>query len=98
MQNVDLSCKGLGRDKYDRLLAVCRNGKTDINAELVRGGYAFAYGGYSAEESVARAAKLGVWAGNNERPKAYRDRTKADIDLAPGMLDALYQFVQRLIV
>jgi endonuclease YncB( thermonuclease family) len=97
VQNVALTCKGLGRDKYDRLLAVCRNGQTDINAELVRNGFAYAYGGYQIEENEARAAKRGVWAGDNERPKAYRDRTKAAIDLAPGVLDALYQWVQRLI-
>jgi endonuclease YncB( thermonuclease family) len=98
VQNVGIKCKGLGRDKYDRLLAVCRDGKKDINAELVRNGFAYAYGGYQAEENAARAAKRGVWAGENERPKAYRDRTKAAIDLAPGLLDALYQFVQRLLV
>jgi endonuclease YncB( thermonuclease family) len=94
--NASLTCRGLGRDRYDRLLAVCRNGKTDINAELVRGGYAYAYGGYGAEEAIAQDARIGVWAADNERPKNYRDRTKAAIDLAPGVLDALYQWVSRL--
>ncbi len=96
VQNVTLACKGLGRDRYDRLLAVCRNGKTDINAELVKDGFAYAYGGYKAEENSARSSKLGVWATDNERPKAYRERTKAAMDLAPGMLDALYQWLMRL--
>ena len=95
--NASITCKGLGRDRYDRLLAVCRNGSTDINAKLVRGGYAYAYGGYSAEEALAENAKLGIWAADNERPKAYRNRTKAAIDLAPGVLDALYQWVSRLL-
>jgi endonuclease YncB( thermonuclease family) len=98
VQNAAVTCKGLGQDKYGRLLAVCRNGKLDVNAELVRSGSAYGYGGYSQEEKVAREAKLGVWAGDNERPKAYRDRTKAAVDLAPGTLDALYQLIQRLLV
>ena len=93
--NAALICKGLGRDKYKRLLAVCRNGQTDINAAMVQGGFAYAYGGYDAEEILARNAKYGIWASNNERPKSYRDRTKADLDLAPGLLDALYQWLMR---
>jgi endonuclease YncB( thermonuclease family) len=97
-QNAALSCKGFGRDRYDRLLAVCRNGKTDINAILVRNGFAYAYGGYRAEEIAAQNAKHGIWAAENERPKAYRDRTKAAIDLAPGVIDALYQWLMRLMV
>jgi endonuclease YncB( thermonuclease family) len=98
VQNATLICKGLGRDKFDRLLAVCRKGNTDLNAQLVRGGYAYSYGGYSAEEALAQNAKIGVWAADNERPKAFRDRTKAAIDLAPGMLDALYQWLIRFAV
>ncbi len=98
VQNASLKCKGLGRDKYDRLLAVCRNGKIDINAELVRGGYAYAYGGYGAEEDIARAANIGIWVTENERPKSFRERTKAAVDLAPGVMDALYHFIQRLMV
>jgi endonuclease YncB( thermonuclease family) len=95
-QNVAITCKGLGRDRYDRLLAVCRNGKIDINAELVKNGFAYAYGGYQNEEKSARNNKRGIWQADNERPKAYRDRTKAGLDLAPGVLDALYQWLMRL--
>ncbi|MGL4406723.1 MAG: thermonuclease family protein [Notoacmeibacter sp.] len=96
--NVNLVCKGLGRDRYDRLLGVCRIGTKDINAEMVRGGFAYAYGGYTVEESQARATKAGIWQAENERPKSYRDRTKADMDAAPGLLDAIYQWVNRLTI
>ncbi len=91
--NAALVCKGLGRDRYDRLLAVCRNGNTNINAAMVRGGFAYAYGGYGFEETAARSEKIGIWAADNERPKQFRDRTKASIDLAPGVFDALYQWL-----
>lgn len=91
--NATLICKGLGRDRYDRLLAVCRNGNTNINAAMVRGGFAYAYGGYGFEETAARSEKIGIWAADNERPKRFRDRTKASIDLAPGVFDALYQWL-----
>ena len=97
VKNVTIDCDGLGADRYQRLLAVCRTAGQDINSVLVSGGFAYAYGWYVAEENAARSAKIGIWAAENERPKSYRDRTKAALDLAPGMLDALYQWLKRSI-
>ena len=66
-------CIGSGYDRFDRLLAVCRVGDTDINAAQVRAGWALAYGGYDLEEAEAEADRLGVWQGTFERPRAWRD-------------------------
>ena len=59
-------------------LGLCRDGATDINAQLVRGGHVFAKEGlmsrYGSVENEAKAAKAGVWAGEAERPSAYRAR------------------------
>lgn len=69
-----LSCDGWERDKYDRLLVVCRAGDVDINRRQVENGWAVAYGDYSDAERAARQAKRGLWAGEFERPRDFRDR------------------------
>jgi endonuclease YncB( thermonuclease family) len=67
-----LSCVGEGRDRYGRMLAVCRVRGIDINAAMVRDGHAVAFGAYQAEEADARAAYRGLWAGTFERPRDWR--------------------------
>ena len=74
-----VSCTLSGKDADARPLAYCTRGSTDINAELVRQGHAFAIGGlfasYASHEKEARAAKAGMWAGGEpERPADYRAR------------------------
>jgi endonuclease YncB( thermonuclease family) len=73
-----LICKGWQRDKYDRLLAVCEADGKELNREMVRSGWAIAYGAYAAEERAARDAMLGLWAGDFEKPQDFR-RTKGDV-------------------
>ena len=64
-QSVD--CYSRGLDKYGRMLGVCMVGRLDINAELVRRGYAWAFVRYSkvyvGQEAEARARLLGIWQG-----------------------------------
>jgi endonuclease YncB( thermonuclease family) len=97
IEGANLACSGLGEDRYGRLLAVCRSGKSEINRQLVAEGYAFDYGGYPVEEAKAKRERLGVWAGEAERPKQYRDRMKAGLDAQAGLLDWLYQKLQGLV-
>jgi endonuclease YncB( thermonuclease family) len=58
-------CDGRGTDKYGRTLAICFSGETDINAEMVRRGFAWAFVKYSrvyvAEEAEARGRGIGIW-------------------------------------
>ncbi|ETD89066.1 thermonuclease family protein [Rhodobacter capsulatus] len=69
-------CAGRGRDRYDRLLAVCSAGGRDLNAALVSEGMAEAYRKYARdyvpEEAQARAAQRGIWAGPHLAPEAVR--------------------------
>ena len=62
-----VSCQPRGLDKYGRTLAVCFVDGRDINAQMVRQGYAWAFVRYSkdyvAEEAKARAEGLGIWQG-----------------------------------
>ncbi|TCL75040.1 thermonuclease family protein [Rhizobium sp. BK251] len=65
-------CRGDRRDRYDRLLVVCMAGGEDINADMVREGLAVSYGGYRAEEEMARSERAGLWAGAFEMPQDVR--------------------------
>jgi len=69
-------CEERGLDKYRRVLGVCWVGATEINAELVRRGLAWAFvrysRSYSALEAEARSAGIGVWAGHAQPAWDYR--------------------------
>jgi endonuclease YncB( thermonuclease family) len=72
----NMDCKESARDRYGRLLAYCTANGIDINRELVRQGWAFAFMKYSAryaaDEAEARKAKRGIWAGTAEAPWDWR--------------------------
>ncbi|MBB3590962.1 endonuclease YncB(thermonuclease family) [Rhizobium sp. BK529] len=72
----DTQCGGSERDRYDRLLVICRSRAGDINAHMVAGGMAVSYGGYRREEEQARVQKLGLWAGRFEMPRDVRDQAR----------------------
>jgi len=75
---VELTCVVLETDRYSRQVATCNAGNTDINAEMVRAGWATAYtrhgSDYLAEEQSARSARRGIWQGRFEQPEAWRNR------------------------
>ena len=64
------------RDHDGRIIAVCRHGGRDVNAWLVREGWALAYRRYTRayveEESAAKAARRGLWRGEFVRPWDWR--------------------------
>lgn len=68
----NLICKGDQIDKYARPLVTCYLGDKDINALMVLGGYAVAYGAYYAEEREAKAGGVGIWQGNFMQPQKWR--------------------------
>ena len=67
------TCSGGEIDKYGRLLVVCRRGDTDINRQMVLEGWAVSFGGYESEERLARRNGSGLWAGEFERPRDWRE-------------------------
>lgn len=77
VQATRLSCDTRDTDKYGRLIAVCSADGRDVNAAMVRQGWAVAYTAYSedyvAEERAARQAKRGIWRnGTPQMPWDYR--------------------------
>jgi endonuclease YncB( thermonuclease family) len=73
-----VSCEPRGLDKYGRTLAVCFVDGHDINAQMVRQGYAWAFVRYSTsyvkEEAAAKAEGVGIWQG--EAMPAWEFRAK----------------------
>lgn len=61
-----VSCDVAGTDRYDRLVATCSAGGTDLGDYIVQEGWGrdwpqYSHGKYADEERSARAAKVGIW-------------------------------------
>ena len=72
----EVSCAFKTRDKYKRLVSVCSVDGQDLNAEMVRRGYAWAFVKYSKDyvalETEAKAKKRGIWQADNMPAWEYR--------------------------
>ena len=71
-----LSCRPESTDRYGRQIATCFLGRQNLNAWMVRQGWAIAYRRYSTEyvgaENRARRARRGIWSGSFEKPWRWR--------------------------
>jgi len=61
-----VTCDVAGADQYDRLVATCSTGGTDLGDYIVKLGWGrdwpqYSHGKYADEEQSARAAKAGLW-------------------------------------
>ena len=69
-------CAERDRDRYGRIVAVCRVGGEDINAWMVSQGMAVAYTKYSrayvGQQRSAKAARRGLWRGDFVAPWDWR--------------------------
>ena len=77
-------CTPVDKDRYGRVVAICRIGGVDIGRALVRRGMAIAFrkysDGYVADERRAKRAGVGLHAGKFQRPSAYRKARAAHAD------------------
>jgi endonuclease YncB( thermonuclease family) len=75
-----VDCTISGGDAYGRALAACRAGDVDLQRRMVADGYALAFVQYSkafvGEESQARQAGAGLWAGSFIAPWDWRHRNE----------------------
>src|SRR5438445_47498 len=74
-----VTCSGWQRDRYGRLLGDCKAGGTDLNRAQVEAGWAVAFGDFESEEAIARAAKVGIWAGTFDQPQDWRDSHHGEV-------------------
>jgi endonuclease YncB( thermonuclease family) len=69
-------CRLVGTDRFDRALGLCRAGGDDINAWLVREGWAVAYTRYSwrylPQQAIAWWEGRGIWQGSFQHPEEWR--------------------------
>ena len=84
----EVTCRGQVRDRYRRLIAVCYITyrrpnlfiQLDLNAFMVRKGWALAYRRYSNdyvdEEAEAKAERAGMWLGEFLAPWDWRRKKK----------------------
>ncbi|MER9206044.1 thermonuclease family protein [Mesorhizobium sp. M0771] len=68
-----VTCSGWQRDRYGRLLGDCKAGGKDLNRAQVEAGWAIAYGDFDTEQAIARAGKVGIWAGTFDQPQDWRE-------------------------
>lgn len=88
-------CEQTDIDAYGRTVARCSNGEVDLGAEMVRAGLALAYRRYGSdyvrEESQAKAAGVGMWAGEFMAPWDWRadpQPGRPSIEAGSSALDA----------
>ena len=76
INNKLLICKWSNKDRYKRYIAECFKDKTNVNAWMVKNGYAVAYKRYSKayvrDEEYAKENKLGIWKGTFIAPEKWR--------------------------
>ena len=77
-----IACHILDTDRYRRLVSTCNAGTLDINAEMVRQGWAVAYRShgldYVGPENDAKRSRRGLWQGRFQQPEKWRaDRRNA---------------------
>ena len=74
--SVEVTCTARGSDRYQRVVAVCWAGMVEVGRAMVAEGLALAdrrFGRtYVQIEEAARAAALGIWAGEFEAPWDWR--------------------------
>jgi len=74
-----VECTPRDHDRYGRIVAVCRTESGELNATMVRRGWAVDYtknsgGRYDSEQEQARRDQLGIWAGRFDMPEQWRHR------------------------
>lgn len=74
-----VTCVERDRDRYGRSVAVCSTASGELNAAMVRRGWAvdytrYSHGAYRAEEAQAKAEGAGLWSGRFTLPEAFRRR------------------------
>lgn len=83
--NHSIDCMPSSLDAYGRTLAVCRAAGEDLNAWMVRQGWALAFVRYSKtyvpDEAAAREARRGIWSGAFIAPWDWRHRNQKTVVL-----------------
>lgn len=88
-------CQPEGTDRFGRTLAVCTVAKIDVAAGVVEAGLAIARDRYGREESTARNARRGLWAGRFVDPRTWRDEGPSG-DPGEGVIENVWKWFREL--
>lgn len=82
VQSKLIECEPRDRDRYGRVVAICRAGADDLGSWLVRQGLAldwprYSKGRYADEQQEALAVKRGLWSGSFVPPWDWRKCVRA---------------------
>jgi endonuclease YncB( thermonuclease family) len=87
IRGQSVECRQKDRDRFDRVVAVCRADGEDINGWMVYQGWAVAYRRYSLDyvnqERQAANAKRGMWQGEFDAPEEWRRNHTQRLNPAP---------------
>lgn len=71
-------------DRYHRVLGLCFAGKTALNKQMIKDGWAVSYYLFKKEEKLAKTNKLGIWKAPFEIPSHWRKEHHHDDHRAPA--------------
>ncbi|MBL8581405.1 MAG: thermonuclease family protein [Rhizobiaceae bacterium] len=92
-----VACRGWERDRYGRLLATCAVGGEDLALRMVEAGWAVSYGDFAAAEAGARQQRIGLWAGDFDRPRDWRQMHGALVEGEHDMLGRIVNALRTLL-
>ena len=95
-RRADRRLRGLGTDRYGRFLGTCSAGSTELNRSLVARGWAVAYGDFEAEEEEARQRRVGLWAGEFDPPRRWREMHGDMVDSAHDLTNAVLNWLRQM--
>jgi endonuclease YncB( thermonuclease family) len=77
VKHFEVICDAQDRDRYGRLVAICRTSRGDIGEWIVSKGLAldwprYSSGRYAKNQDMAKSQKLGMWAGDFVAPWDFR--------------------------
>ncbi|CBI76479.1 Staphylococcal nuclease homolog [Bartonella clarridgeiae 73] len=73
IDNQSVTCHWSKKDKYHRILAICGTKQVNnINAAMVRSGWAISFYSYHKEEQEAKKQKKGIWRSSFQKPQEWR--------------------------
>ena len=71
-----VTCRQTDADRFGRIVAICFTGPIELNAEMIKAGWALAYRRYSRdyvrEEAEAKSELRGMWQGKFVNPWEWR--------------------------
>lgn len=88
--NKTTNCKSKGKDRYQRILAICFSNNINLNEAMVLSGWALAYSKYSNQyesmQLTAATRKSGAWSGTFVAPWDFRAKRNLEYSAVSNSL------------